>query len=204
MPLSALARADVITLRAMDEGMNTQQRDMYLNATSMLNNWWFRVAVRRSAGPDGGVKLTFEHPAVVGQTMEGWMDRMKAEGKDVLNPVFSDEPVDATANVTKPKMEKVEVVMTKPDVDRKITVEELKAQDKEKPWVSVVYTLSRFYATDLPEVCRERRSVRRHRLPSGPSRRRGLHLISLRRRCNRRLHGHSLCRRQEKARRGAL
>jgi nitrate reductase (NAD(P)H) len=59
----------------MDEGMNTQPRDMYLNATSMLNNWWFRVAVRRSGAPGGGVQLVFEHPAVVEQkSREGWMD----------------------------------------------------------------------------------------------------------------------------------
>lgn len=57
MPLPALARADALYVRAMDEGMNTQPRDMYvvlhlftrittdglsdryLNAMSMLNNW---------------------------------------------------------------------------------------------------------------------------------------------------------------------
>ena len=72
MPVAALARADVVTLRAMDEAMNAQPRDMYLNPTSMLNNWWFRVAVRRMPAPDGdgGARLVFEHPAVVRQTME--------------------------------------------------------------------------------------------------------------------------------------
>lgn len=134
VPLAALARADVVTLRAMDEGMNTQPRDMYLNATSMLNNWWFRVAVRKSVIADG-VRLTFEHPAVVGQTMEGWMDRMNAEGRDVLNPVFSDAPLEQAESAVKLSEEKKEVVMTKPGVNRKITVEELKTQDKQKPWV---------------------------------------------------------------------
>ena len=119
----------------MDEGMNTQPRDMYLNATSMLNNWWFRVAVCKSRHEDGGVRLTFEHPAVVGQTMEGWMDRMKGEGQDVLYPVFSDEPA-KEVNSKVEKVEKAEVVMTKPGVDRKISPDEIKAQDKEKPWVS--------------------------------------------------------------------
>ena len=84
VPLAVLARTDVITLRAMDEGMNAQPRDMYLNPTSMLNNWWFRVAVRRTPAPDGGMQLVFEHPAVVGQTMEGWMD---------VGVVWSEEPV---------------------------------------------------------------------------------------------------------------
>ena len=37
--LQGLARTDVISVRAMDESMNVQPRDMYPNATSMLNNW---------------------------------------------------------------------------------------------------------------------------------------------------------------------
>lgn len=37
--LQDLVRTDVISVRAMDESMNVQPRDMYPNATSMLNNW---------------------------------------------------------------------------------------------------------------------------------------------------------------------
>ncbi|GJE85169.1 nitrate reductase [Phanerochaete sordida] len=135
LPLGALAGADVLALRATDEGMHTQPRDMYLNATSMLNNWWFRVAVRRVRTAEG-VRLTFEHPAVVGQEVEGWMERMKAEGRDILNPVFSDVP-EEQARVPLQSAEKTEVVMTKPSVERKMAVEELKAQDKQKPWFVV-------------------------------------------------------------------
>lgn len=63
--------------------------------------------------------------------------RMKAEGKDVMNPVFSEVSAE-TAEKPMPRgvMEpKVEVCMTKEGVDRKITAEEIKAQDREKPWV---------------------------------------------------------------------
>ncbi|KIP04507.1 hypothetical protein PHLGIDRAFT_75866 [Phlebiopsis gigantea 11061_1 CR5-6] len=132
--LADLAQADCITLRAMDEGMNTQPRDMYLNATSMLNNWWFRVAIRKT-NIDSGVRLVFEHPAVVGQTLGGWMNRMKAEGKDILNPEFS-ETRSNIINVPTPEPP-ADVCMTKADVNRTITAEELKAQDKEKPWFVV-------------------------------------------------------------------
>ena len=69
--------AGALLVRATDEGTNLQPRDMYLNPTSMLNNWWFRVAVRRvedSVDDKGAITLEFEHPAVVGQTREGWMD----------------------------------------------------------------------------------------------------------------------------------
>jgi nitrate reductase (NAD(P)H) len=63
--------------------------------------------------------------------------RMKAEGKDILKPVFSDVVIDAaTGNATeRPTEEGAEVVLTKSCVNRKITIDELEAQDKEKPWV---------------------------------------------------------------------
>lgn len=34
---------------------------------------WFRVAIRKTS-TETGVRILFEHPAVVGQSMEGWMD----------------------------------------------------------------------------------------------------------------------------------
>lgn len=63
------------------------------------------------------------------------LQRMKAEGKDFLNPVFSDEPPATGGPIPIAPEQKIEVRMTKPGVDRKITPEEVKAQDKEKPWV---------------------------------------------------------------------
>jgi nitrate reductase (NAD(P)H) len=53
-----LSKAAAITVRAMDEGLALQPRDMYWNATGMMNNWWFRVAVHHL---EGG-KMRFEHP----------------------------------------------------------------------------------------------------------------------------------------------
>ena len=77
----------------MDESMNIQPRDMYvvsisslycltineptnsyLNATSMLNNWLFRVAIVKYETVDGH-RLVFEHPAPVGVVNRpGWME----------------------------------------------------------------------------------------------------------------------------------
>jgi nitrate reductase (NAD(P)H) len=91
VPINTLVSSDVIIVRAMDEAMNIQPRDMYLNATSMLNNWsvfvvcsmscfftrvsrWFRVAIRKETSQDG-ISLTFEHPAPVGEhPIPGWME----------------------------------------------------------------------------------------------------------------------------------
>ena len=61
---------------------------------------------------------------------------MKNGGKDILKPVFQDIP--AQAAVVTPLSQPTpqsEVVMTRVGVDRKITVDELKAQNKENPWV---------------------------------------------------------------------
>ncbi len=76
----------VISVRAMDEGLATMPRDMYWNATSMMNSWWFRVAVHRE-GPDGS-KIRFEHPTLAGNAPGGWMQRMNEAGADPRYPDF--------------------------------------------------------------------------------------------------------------------
>lgn len=80
--------------------------------------------------------------------------RMKAEGKDVMQPVFSEVSAETAAKpmprgVMGPK---VEVYMTKEGIDRKITAEEIKAHDKEKPWVRTalnVYVISSYLVSSL-------------------------------------------------------
>ena len=65
------------------------------------------------------------------------MQRIKDDGKDPSKPVFGDlssSPVFKT-ETTKPLPE---ISMTKPGVDRKITVEELEAHNKsDQPWFVV-------------------------------------------------------------------
>lgn len=73
----------VITVRAMDEALSTMPRDMYWNAMSMMNSWWFRVAVHKSDDNS----LRFEHPTLAGNTNGGWMQRMNGSG---LNPRYPD------------------------------------------------------------------------------------------------------------------
>jgi nitrate reductase (NAD(P)H) len=45
----------------------------YLNATSMMNNWMFRIAVHKTETKDG-VQLKFEHPTLAGTAQGGWME----------------------------------------------------------------------------------------------------------------------------------
>ncbi|KAM0482025.1 hypothetical protein ACHAPX_003359 [Trichoderma viride] len=75
--------AGFIAVRAMDEALSIMPRDMYWNATSMMNSWWFRVALYKE---NGGQTLRFEHPTVPGNANGGWMQRMNEAGEDPRHP----------------------------------------------------------------------------------------------------------------------
>ncbi|EIN13058.1 nitrate reductase [Punctularia strigosozonata HHB-11173 SS5] len=137
VPLSELAKVSVIQVCAMDESMNMQPRDMYLNATSMLNNCMFRVAVIKSISDDGDVELHFEHPTLAGSASGGWMERIKAAGGDLLNPQFGMASVQVTDVPDSGTTADALPCMTKPGVNRQISMAELAAQDKERPWFVV-------------------------------------------------------------------
>ncbi|KAF5373120.1 hypothetical protein D9758_001489 [Tetrapyrgos nigripes] len=150
VPVQDLTEASCLTLRAMDESGNMQPRDMYTNATSMINNWWFRVAIVKCKDDTGCAVLRFEHPAPVGVTSKGWMERLKDESLDVLRPIFDS----AGAKVEKPSTEGTAaatptptVKWTKPGVDRQISLEEFEEHAKEKCWFSIsgeVYDASEY------------------------------------------------------------
>ncbi|RFU72701.1 nitrate reductase [Trichoderma arundinaceum] len=74
---------EFIAVRAMDEALSIMPRDMYWNATSMMNSWWFRVAVHRGSS---GRALRFEHPTLAGNAHGGWMQRMNEAGSDPRYP----------------------------------------------------------------------------------------------------------------------
>ncbi|TFK98170.1 hypothetical protein BDV98DRAFT_573190 [Pterulicium gracile] len=133
IPMDRLKDSACIAVRAMDESLAFQQRDMYWNATGMMNNWWFRVAVHVE-----GDNIRFEHPTIPGNTPGGWMQRMKDEGKDFLNPKFGAQPdVGAVVPIAAPKVTNG-ISMVKEGVDRIITLAELKAHNKaEQPWFVV-------------------------------------------------------------------
>jgi nitrate reductase (NAD(P)H) len=102
-------------VRATDEGLASMPRDMYWNATSMMNNWWFRVAVHRD-----GDMLRFEHPTLAGTAAGGWMERMNEEGEDPRYPVF--EKTEKTEAAPKPKKEKIDVTALMTDPEKLATV----------------------------------------------------------------------------------
>ncbi len=60
---------------------------------------------------------------------------------DILNPVFEAAPTEGETPAQMTSEPSSEVSMKNPDVKRRITIEELKAQDPTKPWVCTILDL---------------------------------------------------------------
>ncbi|KAL4079389.1 hypothetical protein J3A83DRAFT_4409606 [Scleroderma citrinum] len=131
---STLAQCNALMVKATDEGSAMQPRDMYWHALGMMNNWWFRVAVNKTEDDDR-IMLHFEHPTLAGTASGGWMERMKTSGYDITRPIFGKNASEEKSADAKPNIE--EIPLTKPGVTRKITLDELKKQDREQPWFVV-------------------------------------------------------------------
>lgn len=117
-----LQNSDGILVRAMDESMMAQPRDMYWSVLGMMNNPWFRVRVERGEG-----FIRFEHPtSLSGPT--GWMNKVKKEGGNLLNGRWGERESGAEP-LTPPPEE--EVVMTNPDAKRVFTIEEFRAESSD-------------------------------------------------------------------------
>lgn len=132
IPLDDLREADDIMVRAMDEGMMVQPRDMYWSVLGMMNNPWFRVVIHKE-----GHSLRFEHPTQPALMPGGWMERVKKAGGDLTNGFWGERMSGDDSPQAEPEPEK-EIVMTNPKVERTITLAELKAHDGEtEPWFVV-------------------------------------------------------------------
>ncbi|KAL6851839.1 nitrate reductase [Trichoderma novae-zelandiae] len=88
--------AGFVAVRAMDEALSIMPRDMYWNATSMMNSWWFRVAIYRE---NSGQTLRFEHPTVPGNASGGWMQRINEAGADPRFPNLGENNL-SSASIT--------------------------------------------------------------------------------------------------------
>ena len=121
-----------IMVRAMDESMNIQPRDMYWSVLGMMNNPWYRVTITKE-----GDYLRFEHPTQPALMPGGWMERVKAKGGNLSNG-FWGEKMGGEAEEEGIVEAKTEVKMTKDDLDQNITIDELRKHDDEKnPWFVV-------------------------------------------------------------------
>lgn len=132
LSVSELANAKDIVVRAMDESMNIQPKDMYWSVLGMMNNPWFRVTISREDD-----YLRFEHPTQPALMPGGWMERVKKAGGDLMNgrwgeKVAGEEEVKDVANPIE------EISMTKEGLKNEITIDELRKHDNEQdPWFVV-------------------------------------------------------------------
>ncbi|KAI0203985.1 nitrate reductase [Astrocystis sublimbata] len=132
IPITQLQAADDIMVRAMDEAMMVQPRDMYWSVLGMMNNPWFRVVIHKE-----GHTLRFEHPTQPALMPGGWMERVKKSGGNLTNGYWG-EQLAGEAEVAEIVAEAKEICMTNSKVDRIISLEELKSHDGEtEPWFVV-------------------------------------------------------------------
>jgi nitrate reductase (NAD(P)H) len=132
IPIADLRDASDVMVRAMDEGMMVQPRDMYWSVLGMMNNPWFRVVIHREADV-----LRFEHPTQPALMPGGWMERVKKEGGNITNG-FWGESLGGEEEAVVVEEPAKEICMTSKDVDRKITIDELRKHDgDDEPWFVV-------------------------------------------------------------------
>ncbi|RAL66121.1 hypothetical protein DID88_005792 [Monilinia fructigena] len=113
LKIEDLAMSGDIMVRAMDESMNVQPRDMYWSVLGMMNNPWYRVTITKE-----GQYLRFEHPTQPALMPGGWMERMGTEDKSMV--------------LIK---ENKEIKMKKDDMNREVSIDELRQHCNEKePW----------------------------------------------------------------------
>ncbi|KAK7957038.1 uncharacterized protein PG986_006260 [Apiospora aurea] len=129
IPIDSLAQADDIMVRAMDESMMVQPRDMYWSVLGMLNNPWFRVVIHKEAH-----ELRFEHPTQPALMPGGWMERVKKAGGNLSNG-FWGESVKGEETAATEQEPAIEICLVNKEVKRLITIEELRQHGGEtEPW----------------------------------------------------------------------
>ena len=131
VPASSLAEAKDIVVRAMDESMNIQPKEMYWSVLGMMNNPWFRITISKE-----GDFLRFEHPTQPALMPGGWMERVKKAGGNLMNGHWGEKLAGEENEAVKEQAR--EVPMTKEGLRHEITIDELRKHDNEKdPWFVV-------------------------------------------------------------------
>ena len=133
IPVSELIESDAILVRAMDEALSIQPRDMYWSVLGMMNNPWFRVTIIKE-----GDTIRFEHPTQPALMPGGWMERVKKAGGDLTNGHWGESMGDSLESEAGNGNVVEEISMKKQGLDRKINLAELKAHmSPGEPWFVV-------------------------------------------------------------------
>jgi nitrate reductase (NAD(P)H) len=129
VPLAQLADADDVMIRAMDDSMMVQPRDMYWSVLGMMNNPWYRVVIHKE-----GDRLRFEHPTQPALMPGGWMERVKKAGGNLTNGFWGEKVSGEEETAVEQEAEK-EICMVNVQVKREIAIDELRKHDGEdQPW----------------------------------------------------------------------
>jgi nitrate reductase (NAD(P)H) len=127
-----LKTAADIMVRAMDESLMVQPRDMYWSVLGMMNNPWFRVAIHNN-----GHSLKFEHPTQPALMPGGWMERVKQAGGNLTNGSWGEKLAGQPEEAVEQEPEK-DICMTDPKRTRLVGVDEFrKHSGEEQPWFIV-------------------------------------------------------------------
>lgn len=118
IPVPDLENSDAILIRAMDEAMNIQPRDMYWSVLGMMNNPWFRISITKEEG-----LLKFSHPTQPALMPGGWMERVKNEGGDLANGYWG-QRFNGMAAIMPAVTEEID--MTAKGLNNVISIEELR------------------------------------------------------------------------------
>ena len=138
IPTMELAAANDIVVRAMDESMNIQPKEMYWSVLGMMNNPWFRVTISKEKD-----FLRFEHPTQPALMPGGWMERVKKAGGNLMNGHWGEKLAGEEEKAVVQEQAK-EIPMTKAGLKNEITIDELRKHDTgDDPWFVIngeVYT----------------------------------------------------------------
>jgi nitrate reductase (NAD(P)H) len=126
IPISQLQAADDVMIRAMDDSMMVQPRDMYWSVLGMMNNPWYRVVIHKEHG-----NLRFEHPTQPALMPGGWMERVKKSGGNLTNGFWGEKVSGEEETIQEEESEK-EICMINEKVKREIEIEEFRQHDGEK------------------------------------------------------------------------
>lgn len=129
IPIAQLKEADDVMIRAMDDSMMVQPRDMYWSVLGMMNNPWYRVVIHKE-----GHHLRFEHPTQPALMPGGWMERVKKAGGNLTNGFWGEKVSGEEETVVEQEAEK-EICIVNKDVKRDISIDEMRKHDgQDEPW----------------------------------------------------------------------
>ena len=132
LPVLDMGSANDIVVRAMDESMSVQPKDLYWSVLGMMNNPWFRIAIHNE-----GDYLKFEHPTQPALQPGGWMERVKKSGGNLTNGQWG-EKLGNEGEIDEVVAPSKEVKMTKEDLRNEISIDEFRKHDNEiDPWFAV-------------------------------------------------------------------